>query len=309
MNKKRLLLIVGGLAVATLLISTASRGGGLSRLMKVLPHPYSGEMGIGGAAPSRMEPDLMVAEDRMIGSPGIYPPYYPYPEDNALDVSERLLTRSAYYSVIHSNPADYLRSMREYIESIDGQVLSYSMGKHDRYSTGYLYAKIPADRFDDATRLTVEGVREVVEENVSADDITGQVVGQQERLDSLQAELVERQAELAALTVGTPEYTRVQGLIDNLERQIERLEDAQESTEERVQYSTLNISVADSSRYFKPGVPGDFMSELLAAWDSLKVTLLRLGAFAIWAVVYAVIWLPVVLIAAWVWKKVKRPVV
>ncbi len=311
MQNKRLVLILGGLAVATLLITTAF-GPNFYGFRSMMRGPATETMPMQklfpgeGAGYGAAEPGLMMDQQfaRDISSTGFFPPYYP--PDDALYVDNRVTLRSANFQVIHRDVSAYMNSMKEFIESVDGRVLSYSTNSFNRYNSGYLYAKVPLNRFDETNMRAKEGVRKIVQENVSVDDITGQVVNQEEQIKRLESQIQEKEIELAGLNAGTPDYRRVQLQIETLERQLEQARSAQGTTAENTQFAAISISAADSERYYNPGVPGDFRGEFEAAWESLKETFLKLGVFAVWIAVYAVIWLPLVLLVRWVWNRFRR---
>lgn len=303
MQNKKLFLLVGALALATFLVISylqvpginfraSKEMGGVSNMFA----PYSG--GVGMAEPMML--------DRSVDSSYIYPYPPPYYGDDALDVAERMYVYSSSYDVVVRNVPEYLNQLRDYITSSGGQVLSYNVGKFDKIQSGYIQAKVPADKFDEARNRITSNVKDVVRENVDSADVTGQVVGFQEQIANLEQQLDERRAQLAELETGSSAYVQMQSQITRLEQQLEQARRALESQEENVQYSNIYVSAADSERYFDGGARPDPITEFWNALESLGDSLIGIGYLLIWVVVYAVIWLPLVLIVRWIWRRFRQ---
>lgn len=236
-----------------------------------------------------------VAEPMM----GILPPYY-YGDD-ALDVGERSYEKYSYHSVVVDNVNTYMRGLKEYFMSVGGVVLNSSMSTVDKYESASLYVKVPVDKFDEATGRITEDVEKVIDESVSASDITGQVVNTQESVTVLEEQKALKVAQLADAQTQL-EKTRIQIEIDRLDRQIASAKQAQESVETRTQYASVSITAASNEKYFNPGTTGDFSYELERAWESLRSFVKVLLVFGIWVAVYSIVWAPVV----WIVSKVAR---
>lgn len=221
------------------------------------------------------------------------PPYY-YGDD-ALDVDERVYQKTSYHSVVVEDVSGYLRGVKEYILSIDGRVLNTSMSAGDKYDSGYLYVKVPVSKFDEATSRVTDNVEKVVNEEISSNDVTGQVVNTTDNLQSLKdaKSITEAAMEDAETEVEKRKY---QIEIERLERQIEAAEKNLDRVETQVEYSSMSISAASSERYYNPDADLSVKEEFLRAWESLKEVLKVVGYFGIWVLVYSVAWLPLVFI-------------
>lgn len=233
---------------------------------------------------------------------GIMPPYY---GDDALDVTQRSYEQSSYHSVVVDDVAKYIRSMKEYFSSVNGIVLNSSINSGDKYDSASLYVKVPVDKFDEATGRVTEDVKKVIDESVSAYDITGQVVNTQDTVVALQEQKSLKEAQLKDAKTEV-EKTRIQIEIDRLDRQIANAQKAQENVETRTQYASLSLTAADSEKYFNPGSTGDFEYEFQRAWESLKTFIRVLAVFGIWMIVYSIIWAPVVWIVNKIVRKFKK---
>lgn len=300
MTNKRLLLLIGGLALVTFFIMYFFNTPMMYRFDPMGGFSQKSEMmdyGAGSAGSLGMMPDI--ARDSMM-----YPPYY---GDDALTVEDRVYLYSSSHDVIVRNVPEYLQQMRDYITSVEGKVLSYNTSSSEKFQSGYIYAQVPIDRFNEVNNRVGDGVKDVFREDITSQDVTGTVVNRDETVERLTEQLEARRAELAALEVGTPEYSRVQSQIQSLERQLTQARDAQEAIDEKVQYASVSIGAADSKRYFDPRGPVDPLTQFWDAVDSLGDSARSLLNLVIWVAVYSVLWLPIVLAARWIWRRFNRP--
>lgn len=268
---------------------------------------YMGEMGTTDSMMAR-EPAVMgnkgVMVDRYTTSIAPMPPMY-YPYDEALDVADRSVTYSAYHSVVVDDVNEYMRQMKEYIQNNGGTVLSYNTGtsEHD-YLYGSISARVPQYKFEEVNAKTTENVRKVVNASVDMQDVTGEVVSVTEQIQKLQDQIAEQKIELEAATTQV-ERNRIQLQIDRLGKQVEQLEQSQQIVEDRVDYASINISASNREYYFTGNGPRPLSDVLREAWYSLRGTGFGILYFLIWVAVYAIIWVPVLLLARWIWGKVR----
>ena len=227
----------------------------------------------------------------------------PYYNDDMLNVEDRVYQKSSYHSVVVDDVPVYLRGIKEYVLSIGGKVLNSGVSSGGGYINGYnsgsLYMKVPVDKFDEAAARVTENVRKVFSENIDANDVTGQLVGTTENLQSLKDEKSLKEATLLDAKTEV-EKRRFQIEIERLDRQIADAEKGLDRVEQTVEYSSISVNAADSERYFNPEARLSVKEEFLRAWESLKELLKVLGYFGIWVLVYSVVWFPIV----WVVKKI-----
>lgn len=306
MQKKHFLLVVVSLALLSTVFFVGRSNGGFNLLSQMMGRNYPMD-GFGGgyAVPEPMmnakyavDSTGMMAETQVMPV-DIMPPYY-Y-GDNALYMEERSYEKSSYHSVIVSDVTKYMRGLKEYFSSIDGVILSSSVNSSGKYESASLYVKVPVGKFDEATVRITEDVKKVMDESLSASDITGEVVNTSDVVTSLQEQKALKEASLKDAQNEVAK-TKIQIEIDRLSRQITAAQKAQESVTTRTKYASLNITAASNEKYFNPGTTGDFGYELERAWESLKSFLKVLGVFGIWMFVYSIVWAPVV----WIINKVAQ---
>ena len=259
-----------------------------------------------------------IAVDTSMPAPGFLPPYYG--DDMALDADYRLYNRSADYSVIVDDVQMYLRSMREYVLSIDGVVLNDSFNQSDDWKAGSLYAKVPVEKFSEASDRAIENVEEVYSSSSNSTDITGSHVSASDRVAEIEQMIAETQATLEATQAlldqaqeGSTEWRQyrsevlqLENRINSYDRQLELYRQNVDSIEGQAEYASIMISAADSKRYFDPNSDLPLYEHLLRALESLGSSGYMLASFLIWVVVYSVIWVPVLAVYLWLKGKGKK---
>jgi hypothetical protein len=253
----------------------------------------------GGYGGTKMATDYM----------GIYPEPYPryITNTDALNVNERVYIKSSYHQVVVNDVNTYSAQMKDYILSINGRILSTSLNAMDRYKTGYLNVKVPVERFDEAVNQVASGTKKVVSEQVSSEDVTGSIVAQDEEIVRLQGEISLKEAELEDATANTAEWRRINTQLQNLMKQLDRATSSSENYQEEVSYSTINITFADSERYFSGSYGGHYQPDIrdiaYKAWWSVRDNFSFVLTAAVWIAVYGVFWAPVVLLIMWLKRR------
>jgi hypothetical protein len=150
----------------------------------------------------------------------------------------------------------------------DGFVASSSKADEGDSATGTLTIRVPASHFDDARR-ELAGLGKVKGEQLSGEDVTGQLVDYDARITSLQAQEDALRTLLGRATrVG--EVLEVQGQLFNVRQQIEQLKAQRAQLNDAAELSTITI------RLFEPGAPSietrpepskGLAHDLERAWD------------------------------------------
>lgn len=256
------------------------------RVEKTMPMTSGGMMG-SEAMPAR---DMMIAP-------------YPYPYgDDALGVADRSVQKFSSHTLVVNNVPEYLKQMKEYFSNNGGVVLSYNQGTSSRGEYGYLNVKVPINTFDQAVTEVSKDAKKIIDENITSNDITGQVVNIADRIQELKDQKSVQEAALIDASTAI-ERQKIQLEIDRLDRQISQMEQNQESVQDQVDYATMNISVSNKESYFNYDGPRPLTDVFKEAWWSLRSTANSLVAFLIWTVVYAIVWVPVLLLTRWLWNK------
>ena len=251
--------------------------------------------------PVRDEVGMMAGSEMVSSKLAPYPGMY---GNDALSVSDRAVQKFSYHTLVVNDVSQYLQKSKDYFASIGGVVLSYNQGSNTRATYGSLSVKVPVDKFDEAVSEVSKDAKKVIDESVSSNDVTGQVVSIEERIQQLKDEKSIQEAALIDAKTAI-EKQKLELEIARLDRQITQMEDNQKSVQDQVDYATMNVNVADSESYFNYDGPRPLTEVFQQAWWSLRGATNAIVAFLIWTVVYAIIWVPVLLLARWIWMKVK----
>jgi hypothetical protein len=158
-----------------------------------------------------------------------------------------------------------------------------------------LTIRIPAAAFDEAIARLHEMDAEVVAEATREQDVTGQVVDLEARIDNLRASETSYR-ELVARAERVEDILAVQSRLDEVRGQIEQLTAQLEAIEGQASLSTLTITLipkaAPITQQSETWDPGAQLDRALASLMGIGQGLLD---GAIW---FAVVWLPILLVLA-----------
>ncbi len=231
-------------------------------------------------------------------------PYY----GEALDVEDRVYDHTAYQGLVVSNFSEYMKQVRDYLQNNGGKILNVSQYTTDDMQYAYLDARIPAEKFEEATSLFSSRAKKVMTESITTQDVTAQQKSMADQLVELEEKKAVKATELAAAPTEA-QRQKIQTEIDQINKQIESLTKSKENFTEQVKYATITLTISDSERFFNPQQGASVSDQFRAAVRSLKATTTVLGMFLVWVAVYAVIWLPIIFGVRWVWNKLHRSTV
>ncbi len=304
-SKKKLLLIAAGLGLLTTVAVMLIKGIPGKNMVALAPLERSDEYG-SVKMPVTKSNTVGIASDMASNRGGYAQPYQPPSNNDALEVDDRVYQKTGYYQLVANDAAQYLQQLKEYILSIDGRVLSTNLNSNQRYQYGTLVAKVPVAKFEEATQRVTEGVDKVMSENVNAQDRTSQEVTLNNKLDSLEEEKLDKEIELEEATT-TLAKKQIELDIKRLENQIQQVQTQQKTLSEKVDYSTLSVSVADSEAYFNPGsYKPSIKEQIRQAWESVSGILYIIVYVAIWFSVYSILWLPLIALVFLLKRKTKK---
>lgn len=210
-------------------------------------------------------------------------------------VSTRDLILTANISMRSSDPWAVADSARRVASGLGGDLLGMSQSGSGDTRSATLTIRVPATRFDDALSALKKLDGEVLTSNVSAKDVTDQLVDLQARLTAAQA-LEQRYLQILAQAKTVDEILRVESTLANTRTQIEQLKAQQKSINEQVAFSTISLQVST--------IPV-FRSEPAPVWDpgktfdravaALSVLARTAADLAIWLFVLG--WIPLLAFA------------
>ena len=208
---------------------------------------------------------------------------------------QRDLILTANVSMRASDPWAIADSARGIASGLGGDLLGLSQGGSGENRSATLTIRVPSNRFDDALTALKKLDGDVIASNVSAKDVTDQIVDLQARLTAAQA-LEQRYLQILAQAKTVDEILRVESTLANTRTQIEQLKAQQKTLNDQVAFSTITLSVSsvpvlpvDSKPIWDPSKTFD------RAVAALTVLMRTAADLAIWLFVLG--WIPLLALA------------
>jgi hypothetical protein len=167
---------------------------------------------------------------------------------------------------------------------------------------------VPSDRFDQ-TMSALAALGTVQGRSISAENVSDQIVDAQARLRNLRRtegdmlRIMDRAGKI-------PDVLEVTQQIAQVREQIEQLDAQLQSMQHRVAYSTISIGIQDEkpAATVEPSAGVQIEDAWKAALISVKKVSVRLVSRLLTIIAFAPFWLPLVLIAVFLWRRYMRPV-
>lgn len=181
------------------------------------------------------------------------------------------------------------------VNKYDGYIVQANMYREkDIPTSGYMMVRIPASHFQTFLSDTEEAASEVLERNVTGDDVTEQFVDLEARLKSKRA-VEKRLLEFMEEAEKTEDLLKISSDLANVQEEIEVIVGQMNLLENQTDYSTVEITMYDN-RVIIP----DLEKEDLNTWEKTKKQLATSTNFLLAAgssiIVFVVGNLPVLII-------------
>jgi len=225
-------------------------------------------------------------------------------EDFAPEIEERKKTKTAYLSsnTKRGQFKSAEQQLRNAVSASDSYFLNENVNKHgtDRrsYFSGSFTIKVDTKKYD-AFILQIKDIGKIQSFNENTRDITGQY-------SNTEIEITTEETRLARFQTMLDEATKVEDKIEltdrifYLERSLQYLKDSLENLDQRVEYSTIHVTLTEERSEYA-NVVWIKLSELVKNLvNSAKTLLSFIFAILPWAIVF--------LIVRYFWKKVKNRV-
>ena len=220
------------------------------------------------------------------------------------DVDDRMVVEHSNISLVVDDVRQKADQILDYVQTKGGYMVSSSIRRPEEVPFGTIVVRVPSQEL----RPTLDHLRglavKVTSEYLSGRDVTDQYVDLEERLETLNKtkskfeEILDQATEVEDILNVQRELINLQKQIDNLKGQQQYLEKTAENAKITIYLSTdeWSLPYAPEGEAFRPRVI------FKQAVRSLVLSFRKLGKAGIWIVVYAPIWLPVLLLIWW-WKK------
>jgi hypothetical protein len=220
-------------------------------------------------------------------------PSYTQSSDFAPEVTTRMITKTSYltsdiergrFQDARNRLADIVKMSSAYL--LSENVNRYGNDKHPYYVGSY-QLKVDATKYDEVvSELKLLG--EVTSFKESQTDITGSYTNLQIELDAEKARLARYQAMLDDATITADKITLSDKIYDQ-ERRVKYLQDSIEKMDQRVDYSTVYLTLKEKQNEYADLAIAKFSALVHTLVGSFNALLYLLFAVLPWAIVIGII--------------------
>jgi len=227
----------------------------------------------------------------------------------AADVSqERMVVQNSNLSLLVKDVKASGDKILQYAKDNGGYMVSSSYNRPTESPFATITIRVPSGKFEEAVDYFRSLAVKVTNENLQGTDVTDRYTNIEERLATLTSTKKKLES-IMAMTNDVTEILRVQREIINLQVQIDNLTGQKKAMEQEVALTkiTAYLSTDELSLPYTPDNKFRPAVVFKLAVRSLLTTLKSIGELLIWIAVYAVIWVPALIIYKLIkrWKKKK----
>ncbi len=256
-----------------------------------------------GVAEKMIAPGF-IGEEMAMGRGGVFQEAAPAPE-----VEDRLVVRNSQMSLLVENVREVQKAIIAKAENLGGYMVDSRVDSPFGIDSSTVTVRIPEPKLNEVLEYFRSlGVR-VVSENLVGRDVTDEYVDLEARLATLQKtkskfeEILEKAEKIQDILQVQREIISLQSQIDNLKGRQQYLEKTAQSSRVTVYLSTDELALP-----YAPTQPWRPKVIFKQATRSLIKTFRSAGVLGIWLSVYAIVWLPLLLIIWYIKKRVKKKV-
>ena len=208
---------------------------------------------------------------------------------------DRQLIQTAKIDMRANEPWTVVERAANIATSLGGDILSMTKTGSGENRNGFLSARVPVARFNDALKQIEALDAEVQTTNVSSQDVTEQFVDLEARLAAKKAEEARFMAILGRANT-IDEILKVETALSSVRTQIEQLTGQMNSLKNRTEFSTISLSVSPATVVpVEPARVWDPAKTVARALAALAAMLQVFADLTIWLLVFA--WIPVIALA------------
>lgn len=219
-------------------------------------------------------------------------------EQSILNDAKRSVITTGSVTIEVKDPKAAVDEATQAAEALGGRIEAQSLSNSGAGGPegASLTMRVPQDKLTDALDSLGE-LGTVLDQSISADDVTAQHVDLQARVESLEAS-VTRLTELMAGSATTSELIEAESALSSRQAELDSLKAQLKMLEGQVDESTVWVSFTTASAI--PGGPANFWEGLLAGLSSITAAgagaLVLLGILLPWLAVAAIITFAIILL-------------
>jgi len=227
-----------------------------------------------------------------------------------LDVEDRMMVTESKMSLHVEDVRKALDDIQSATEQRGGYVVNTNIRTPEGLSTGSIVIRVPEGELKGMLSWLRGSAIKVVSENITGHDITDSFIDTQERLRIMEEtkkiyeDLMTKAVDFDDIERAQTRILSVQSQIDNLKGQLQYMEATSSSS-----LITINLATDEYELPYTPDAPWRPSVVFKYATRSMIKTVRGLASMGIWIGVYAVVWVPVLVVFIVVkklWKKRKE---
>lgn len=254
-------------------------------------------------APDYGVKSIGLAQSGAMMSESVAPPSVSYSKTST-PTSERMVVADSYLSLVVKKVEDTHRQILMKVQELKGFMVNSSINNPEDNANASLTVRIPSNQLETALKYFKSLSVKVVTENLTGEDVTNQYTDIEARLATLnKTKTIFEDMLSKAITVED---------ILNVQREILSVQDQIDAQTGQKKYLAENVNLSKITVYLStdelslPYAPLDLWRPELIMKEAVRsmISTLRLVVgFLIWIGVYAVIWLPILLIFLFVKRR------
>lgn len=222
----------------------------------------------------------------------------------APEVKDRMIVKNSMISLQVKKVNEAIKQINDYTISAGGYMVDSNLSSPEEAPYGSITVRIPQEKLEGALSQFRSLSVKVISEQVSGYDVTDEYVDIQAKLTTL-AGNQKRFKEIMDKAEKVEDILKIQQQIFNLQDQIDRLVGRQKYMEQTAKMAKVTIYLS-TDEFDLPYAPsGSFRPEVIlkTAIRSLVQNIQKLAGLIIWILVYAPIWLPILILILYFIRK------
>jgi len=214
-----------------------------------------------------------------------------------LDITDRKVITESTMSLLVKDVRQALSEIQDQAESLGGYMVNTYLSSPEEADQGNITVRVPKETLKSMLSYLRNYPVRVVSENINGRDVTDQYIDIESRLETLNKtktiyeNLLEQATEFEDIMNAQQMILSVQDQIDRYKGQLQYLDATAKAPKITVYLATDELELP-----YSPGKPWRPSVVFKYATRSLISTLRGVGSAAIWVGVYAIIWLPALII-------------
>jgi len=220
----------------------------------------------------------------------------------------RLVIKTGELNIVVKNVVESAKKIIQYAQKRGGWVIQSNIQEIEELPIATVVVRVPIEDFDEAITYILGLATKVNYEKSEGQDVTEEYVDLESRLRNLEA--TEKQfLEIMKKAKTIEEILRVQGEISKIRGEIEQAKGRMLFLERSAKMATITVNLALSEELLPIPPAERWRPSYVAkrAWKSVVTFWKNVSYVAVTFFVYAVIWLPIVVIAYLIIWRIRKP--